>query len=598
MSGRLARGRGRLLESPPARTTTRRFQLPSPTTAKSGPILLTVVVTTVLALVAVHGLAGAARPADLVFRGGAIYTVDSAKPTATALAVQDGRIVHVGEDADIEPWIGKSTRVIDLAGRSLVPGFVDANVRLGDMGRMSEGLDLYDTRSFEEVLRKVARAARDSPPNKWILGWGWDQESWSESGPISLLDFQSSSGNRPVVLFHSTDDVLLANIPALAAADVPEDLPDPPGGRINRDNRGVRQGDLQGEAASLVTRALPVPSQSQYESWYAAAATMCLARGVTLAHDSTVPLVARPGLISLYENEKTRPPLGLSVSLAPQPLEFDSAIGQPRKTSGKPTGLTFDGITLRLDGAVNTRGASITHVYKDQQGNQGYLRYATSELVDLVARLHAAGWRTELVAHGDSALTMALMALASRGPSGLAPPPILAGLELIRPDQLSRIVESGANGIMTPTHLIDGWRWMEKRIGVESTEATWAIGSLSASGVPLAFGTDAPFAGGNPLLAFYGAVTRQDLGGRPAGGWKEAERLSRPAALAALTLAGARILGRSDETGSLTVGKRADLVVLSADLMTVPDREIPNLRVAMTVAGGRIVHEQSPGTRN
>jgi len=512
--------------------------------------------------------------------------------------VHKGQIVYVGDDSGVQAWIGKSTRVIDLAGRSLIPGFVDPDVRLLDMGRMTAGVDLYDTSSFEDVLRKVSRAARNAPPNSWILGWGWDQASWKDSGPIRLQEFQASSGNRPVVLFHATDDVILANIPALAAADIPEDLPDPPGGRITRDSRGVRQGDLQGEAASLVTRSIPLPSREQLESWYAAAAATCLERGVTLAHDFSVSLSALPALEAVYDEEKTRPALGLSVSLAPQPLEFESIVVGPPKARKDPGGLTLDGVTLRLDGDVNTRGASIAHVYADQQGSSGYLRFHPAELMELVARLDAAGWPLVLEAHGDSALTMALLALESRGPAGSSAPPILAGLELVRPDQLPRIQATGASVLMTPTHLIDGWRWMEKRIGLESAEKPWALGTLSAAGVPVAIGTDAPFAGGNPLLAFYGAVTRQDLGGRPAAGWNGSERLSRPAALAAMTRNGAQILGRSLETGSLTVGKRADLVVLSADLMTVPDRELPSIRVEMTVAGGRIVHEQSPASRN
>ncbi|TPW07468.1 MAG: amidohydrolase, partial [bacterium] len=356
-------------------------------------------------------------------------------PLATALAVQDGRIVYVGDEAGISPWIGKSTRVIELAGKSLVPGFVDADVRLLDMGRMATGLDLYDTRSFEDVLRKVAKAARNAPPNSWILGWGWDQESWRDSGPIRLLDFQRSSGNRPVVLFHATDDVVLANVPALAAADIPEDLPDPPGGRIPRDSRGARHGDLQGEAAGLLLRGLPVPTRGEFESWYAAAAESCLARGVTLAHDLNVPVTAREALESLYQHQKTRPALNLSVSLAPQPLELASLMTETPvdEKQGTP-GLRIDGITLRLDGDVNTRGARLTHVYSDQQGNHGYSRFDVEDLVEMSGRLDAAGWGLVFEAHGDSAVGMALAALESRPAGGSGRTPLLAGLDLVRPD--------------------------------------------------------------------------------------------------------------------------------------------------------------------
>ncbi|HEX7880636.1 MAG TPA: amidohydrolase [Candidatus Eisenbacteria bacterium] len=539
----------------------------------------------------------AAPAADLVFRGGSIHTVDDSRPEATALAVKDGRIAFVGDDAGVAAFVGRKTRVVELAGRALVPGFVDADARLLDVARLAQGVDLYATTSFADVTRKVAQAARAVPPNNWVIGWGWDEESWRDSEPIRLIDLQSVSGNRPVLLFHATDDAIIANVSALASASVPEDLPDPPGGRVARDMRGVRMGPLMGEAASLVLRALAVPSTADFQRWYGAAAESCLVRGVTLVHDGTVPVSARSALSALWANEKTRPALGLSVSLKPEPLEFDPVVSSPPGATDRVGGLSIEGVTFRLDGFVNTRGAAISHFYYDSPGNRGFLRYSPAGLVPLAEGVRKAGWRPMFEAHGDSALSIALGTLALEDPAGQTARPLVSGLELIRPDQFARLAASGAGLVMTPTPMIDGWRWMDNRIGPEAVEQAWAMAEL-AKGSTLALGTGAPFADGRPILAFYAAVTRQNLDGRPAGGWKAEQGLTREAALRALTIGGATLLGRDAETGSLAVGKRADLVVLSGDLMTVPEREIPALRVEMTVAGGRIVHDRAPAVRN
>jgi predicted amidohydrolase YtcJ len=385
----------------------------------------------------------------------------------------------------------------------------------------------------------VAQAARAVPPNTWVLGWGWDQESWRDSGPIRLVDLQSASGNRPVLLFHATDDAIIANVAALASAGVPEDLPDPPGGRVGRDLRGVRIGTLMGEASSLVLRALAVPSAASFGHWYAAAAESCLTRGVTLAHDGTVPVAARGALAALWANEKTRPALGLSVSLKPEPLEFDPVVSAPPGPADRVGGLSIEGVTFRLDGFVNTRGAALSHIYYDSPGNRGFIRYSPAEVVPLADGVMQAGWRPLFEAHGDSALSIALGTLAERGPSDKDPRPLVSGLELVRPDQFAPLAASGAGLIVTPTPMIDGWHWMENRIGPDAVERPWALAELG-KGSPLALGTGAPFADGRPILAFYAAITRQNLDGRPpAGGWKGEERISREQALRALTLGGA-----------------------------------------------------------
>jgi predicted amidohydrolase YtcJ len=538
----------------------------------------------------------AAAKAELAFRGGPIHTADPERPVVEAVAVADGAIVYAGDAAGLGAHLDRKTRVVDLEGRALVPGFVDGHARLLDVGRVRGQVDLSGAATWDEVTRRLARAARRATPGQWVLGFGWDQESWIDSRPIRLNDLQQATGNRPTVVFHATDDVLIANVPAMAAAGIDGDLPDPPGGRIRRTPGGVRTGELMGEAGRLVTFVLPKLSAAEYAALYVAALDSCAGNGITTVHDVRTPAAALPALRELYRRKETRPPLRMAASILIDPITFAESADIRQDPSDADRGFHLKGLAFDVDGGVNTGGAALTHRYADDSANEGYLRWAPAALALQVATGVEHGLPPMLELHGDRALDVVLDLLDSlraEGRLGGNAPVALHGLDLLRDDQLLPLRESGAAVTVIPPHLVGGLRWIGNRLGDAPRERPWAFETLRGAGIPVGFGTGAPHPAGTPLLAFYAAVARQDLRGRPTAGWRAEDRLSREAALAALTVEPARALGLEDRTGSIAVGKAADLVVLSRDLMTVPERDIPRIRVDMTVAGGRIVHERA-----
>jgi predicted amidohydrolase YtcJ len=541
------------------------------------------------------GVALAGPKADLAFRGGPIHTADPERPVVEAVAVAGDVIVYAGDEAGLAAHLDRRTRIVDLAGRAVVPGFVDGHARLLDLARVRGNVDLSGTATWDEVVRRVARAARRASPGQWVLAYGWDQASWIDSGPIRLNDLQQATGNRPTVLFHATDDVLIANVPAMSAAGIDDTMPDPPGGRVRRVG-GVRTGELMGEAGRLVTFIMPKPSAEEYAALYASALDSCALIGVTTVHDVRTPAAALAPVRDLFRRKETRPPIRLALSVLVDPVTFGESADIRVDSGDAGRGLHLAGLAFDIDGGPNTGGAALTHRYADDPENEGFLRWSGPSLLEQVTLGLDHGLAPIFDLHGDRALDAVLglidsLRVAERLPDGTTIG--LHGVDLVREDQLAPLRDSGARVTALPVHLIGGLRWIENRLGASARELPWAFGSLRKAGVPLGLGTGLPHPGGTPLLAFYAAVARQDLRGRPSAGWRAEERLTREEALLALTIEPARALGLEDRIGSIAVGKAADLVVLSRDLMTVPERELPRLRVEMTVAGGRIVHERA-----
>lgn len=531
------------------------------------------------------GRALAGPTAEIVFTGGPIHTGVAGEAPPGAVAVGSGRILYVGSEAGLAPYLGKKTRRVDLAGRALLPGFVDAGTRLLDDIRSRQGIDLSGARSFDELTRKVGQRARQVGPQDVVLGWGWDERNWVDSRPIRMSELQNVSGNRQVCLFHDTDDVILANQPLLNRAGLEDDPPDPPGGRVGRTRGGVRTGELLGEAARWVIRALPPLSPSELEPLYRQAADSCMARGVTTVHDLAVPPAGVEVLRKIYADSK-RPPLGFWGAVQADPLEWGAALGRPPVRNEK-AGLAIQGFSVSVDGGLNTRGAALRHPYADDATLRGYMKVDPSGIASLISRVKAAGWQPVFEAHGDSAVGAVLSALDSAAGARMA------GADLIGLPDAALIERARPSITIYPGRVVAGQRWIDDRLGLKAAEKPWAWKSLQNAGAALAIGTDSPFRRGDPILAFHAAVARLDPRGRPADGWHPEEKLTREDALTAMTSAGAAAAGWGERTGRIAVGLEADLVVLSRDIMTIPEREIPATRVEMTVADGRVVFERT-----
>jgi predicted amidohydrolase YtcJ len=528
---------------------------------------------------------GGAEAADLVITGARIYTLDAARPTASALAARNGRIVYVGDDASAP--IGAGTRHIDAHGAAIVPGFIDSHAHMQSLGDELETFDLRSVKSVDEVAAVVRNDAARRKPGEWIRGRGWDQTNWGGRFP-SAEDLTAAAPANPVYLSRVDGHAAWVNRQALALAGITAQTPDPPGGRLVRTAAGEPTGVLIDAATALVARRIPPPTSAQIRSRIAGAARQCARVGLTTVHDAGIAseeLEAYRDLIAHRELPvRVYAMIWGAGDLWRRYLQRGPEIGER---------LTVRSIKLMADGALGSRGAALMEPYSDDPGNTGLMMLTGGEIEQVAREAKAHGFQVATHAIGDRANRTVLEAYGAAlgGTNGLrfriehAQVVAPADFELFRRFSIVASIQS--------THATSDMRWAEARLGPIRVKGAYAWRRFLDLGVPLANGSDFPVESPNPLLGFYAAITRQDRNGEPVAGWFPDQRLTRQEALRSWTLGGAYAGFEEDNKGSLAVGKLADFVVLSADIMTVPPREILNTRVTMTVVGGEVVYSEA-----
>ncbi|MFN2421276.1 MAG: amidohydrolase [Gemmatimonadota bacterium] len=563
--------------------------------------------------------------ADLVVIDGVVYTVDSTTPEVEAFAVRDGAIVALGDSRTIlEEHRGPLTRVLDLQGRTVIPGLIDAHAHVMGLGRALRSIDLVGTTRPEEIALKVSAAVKGRPAGSWITGRGWDQNDWPEKEFPTHDVLDRAAPDHPVWLTRVDGHAGWANARAMELAGVTLETPDPDGGRIVRDATGHPSGVFVDNAQGLIARAIPVPDDAERESRLAAAQSRILEVGLTGVHDMGV----------------NRPELELYRRWADEGrLEFRVAayLGSDRETldwweGGAWEGpaaahprLRVPGVKLYADGALGSRGAALLEPYSDDAGNRGLLVTPPDTLRDLVARALSLGLQTAIHAIGDRGNRVALDAIeasvapvtadlhctvsptADGGGSAVcgtaasveqsdsrdAVParPRIEHAQVVALEDIPRFAELGIVASVQPTHATSDMYWAEERVDPERIRGAYAWRKLREAGALLACGSDFPVENPNPFHGLYAAVTRRDQEGWPEGGWYPEERMTREEALACFTIDAARAASTDDRVGSLAVGKRADFLVLDRDYFEIPDDEIWRIRVLRTVVDGETVYE-------
>jgi predicted amidohydrolase YtcJ len=540
--------------------------------------------------------AGAAETAEYVFRNGPIYTADPATPTVEAVAVGKGRILYAGPAAGVETFVSKKTRTVDLQGKALFPGFVDGSARLLDYAEGTHQLDLSGAKSYDEIVRRVAQAVRKTPlPTSWIIGRGWNENEWTVKDPVRLVHLQPVSGLHPIVLYHATDDALVANTVVLGAAGLVDDPPDPPGGRLLRTRGGLPTGILIDQATRFVKLVLPQKSVDEIAALYREAAESCAVRGITQVHDTGLSLTGLDALEKLARSKDGLPVRVYGVLSGEEPGALERL--RPAKKKTPPDNfLEVRSIGLRVDGGLDTRGAALARPYDDEPQYTGHFVYPPDSLNAAVDRIVSAGYQPVLRATGDAAVRAALDALQAAGDPAApeaALPPRIESAAVIGPEDIARMKALGVVASMQPQRVSADYPWIEDRLGIERDVKLHAWQTLTTAGVPVMLSSGAPAAVLDPVQVFYSAITRQNKAGRPASGWTPEERLTRDQALEAMTRIPALSVDPDGSSGTIAAGKRADLTVLSRDIMQVPERDILSARVTLTRGGGRIVHEKS-----
>jgi predicted amidohydrolase YtcJ len=541
-------------------------------------------------LVAAPKLSYGEDTADLILSHGVFYPVQPPGRIEGSLAVRGGRIVYLGPDDGAGRLRGPGTRVIDLAGRAVTPGLIDAHSHLAGLGESLEAVDLTGAASYDEVIRRVREAARALPPGAWVSGHGWDQNRWPEKRFPTHQELSAAVPDHPVWLERIDGHAALVNASAMRSLGIDDAIKDPAGGRFLRDEAGHPTGVLVDNAQSWAAGRLPEPTPEDRLRTLRKAARHCVALGLTTVTDMGIG----EGVYKTYEAlRKSRElPLRAALFLADDKPWLDAWFARGPEIDPEAR-LTVRGVKMYVDGALGSRGAALLEPYSDDPGNLGLL-VSTGDHLEAVARQALAhGFQVGIHAIGDRGGLVALDAM-ERAMGGPHPEARfrLEHSQVLRLQDIQRMARLGIIASMQPTHATSDMPWAGDRVGPRRLQGAYAWRKVLDAHGRLALGSDFPVESADPRLGLYAAVTRQDLQGNPPGGWMPEERLTREEALRGFTLDAAWSLFLEKEVGSLEVGKRADLVVFAQDPMAAPEREIPRAAVDYTVVDGQVVYER------
>lgn len=534
--------------------------------------------------------------AELALRNGAVYTLDAARSWAQAVAVRRGRIVYVGTDAGLAAYVNAHTRVVDLHGRMLLPGFQDAHIHPISSGIQANTCDLSDLKTADEYVDAVRKYAAAHPHEAWVTGNGWLMSAFGPGGRARRELLDAAVPDRPVYLSSVDGHTVWVNSRALELAHITAATPDPPDGHIDRDPQTHEPlGTLQEGASAAVDAVLPQPTSAQRIAGLEYAVRMLNGYGITAIQDANVSEED----LKTYRALERRGALSLRVVAAQwwERTEGLEQIARFERLRRQYRSALIDPGTVKImqDGSVENYTALLLEPYHIPGDGRGFPMVEPQLLKEAVTRLDAAGFQVHFHTIGDGAVRQALDAIAAaRTTNGdLGHRHHLAHLELIDPADVPRFRELGAAANFQPL-----WAYADEYVtqltipflGPERSARLYAIGSLYRSGAVVAFGSDWSVSSANPLEELQVAVTRMD----PAGGSTEPflpqERIELPEALAAFTVNAAWVNRLEKETGTIEVGKRADLVVLDRNLFAIPVTEIAHTRALVTLFGGRVVH--------
>jgi predicted amidohydrolase YtcJ len=553
-------------------------------TLRSVPLVFCLLVATV---------AQAQQPAtaELIVTGARIYTVDDNRPVAEAMAIRGGRILFVGSERGALAHRGSASRVVDLGGRTVIPGMVDAHAHLEGLGTALRTVDLVGTRSYEEVIARVAARAREMPAGTWVVGRGWDQNQWGDTRFPSHQALSSAVPDHPVYLTRVDGHAALVNDAALRAAGVSASTGDPEGGRIERASDGAPAGVLVDAAMGLVASRIPDSPRAERITAIRAAIAEANRWGLTGIHDAGVDA----GTIDIYEELARAGTYDLRNYVM---IRSDDETLERYFSRGPQSGihggrLWIRSIKISADGALGSRGAALLEPYSDESHHTGLVLTSPERVREVAARALRAGFQLNTHAIGDRANRFVLDAYeAALGENPRSDHRFrVEHAQILHPQDIPRFAALDVIPSMQASHQTSDMYWAERRVGSTRLLGSYAWRSLLDLGVPIPNGSDFPVEAVNPLISFHSSVTRQDADRYPAGGWYPAQRMTREEALRSMTIWPAYAAFQEEELGSLTPGKYADFVVLDRDIMRVAPEEILGTRVLATYLGGRAVYE-------
>ncbi len=548
-------------------------------------------IKTLLGLLFLQQILFAQMPkADLIFINGKIWTVDKSKPVAQAIAVLGDKIIAVGSNSEIKRYAGKNTEVVDLKGNLMLPGFIDDHTHFVSGGFQLMSVNLRDAKTPEEFARRIKEYAEKNP-NRWITGGDWDHELWGGELPRKEW-IDRYTQNVPVFVTRYDGHMGLANSLALKLAGITRETPDPPGGLIVRDENGEPTGILKDEAMSLVYKVIPEPTLEERINAIKLALEEAKKLGLTGIHD-----IGTTEDLRAYQELYKRGELTLRVYLRLPISQWEDLAKLGIEVPFGNDFIRIGSLKAFADGSLGSMTALFFEPYDENPNTRGL---ATDIVIDgrlekWAIEADKAKLQLSIHAIGDSANSLVLTLfekIIEKNPSWDRRFRI-EHAQHIHPKDFVRFKNLNVIASMQPYHAIDDGRWAEKRIGKERCKTSYAFRTFLDAGVKLCFGSDWNVAPLSPILGIYAAVTRQTLDGKHPGGWFPEQKISVEEAVECYTINNAYAEFAENEKGSITPGKFADLVVLSEDIFNIPGERIKDVKVLMTVVGGKIVY-QSP----
>ncbi len=543
--------------------------------------------------------------ATLVLRNGNIVTVDDRRPHAQAIAVRGDKILAVGTNAEMEKYVGRSTQVIDLQGRLAIPGFIEGHGHFTGIGAAKRNLDLMKVRNWDEILAMVAEAAQKAKPGEWILGRGWHQEKWDKVPQPNVEGFPTHesldkvSPNNPVLLTHASGHAGFANGKALELAGITSKTPDPPGGEILKDARGKPTGLLRETAQGLVRRALeeaqskltPEERLAIARKEIELAVEECLSKGITSFQDAGSSFATVDLLKTMVDEGKLG--VRLWVMLRESVDRLEANLAQYRMVNYADSRLTVRAIKRSIDGALGPRGAWLLEPYADLPSSTGLNTTPVDEIKRVAQLAMQHGYQLCVHAIGDRANRETLNIFEEAFKNNPDKKDLRWRVEHaqhLHPADIPRFGQLGVIASMQGIHCTSDAPYVLARLGAKrAEEGAYVWRALMQSGALIVNGTDAPVEDVNPIECFYASVSRKLKDGST---FYPNQRMTREEALKSYTINAAYGAFEENIKGSLTPGKLADIVVLSKDILTVPEEEIPSTEVLYTIVGGKVMYQK------
>ncbi|MEE4265326.1 MAG: amidohydrolase [Desulfobacteraceae bacterium] len=534
---------------------------------------------------------------ELILLNGNFLTLDRNRPKVKAVAIQDGRIMAVGENDEITAMAHPSAQTVDLGGRLGLPGMMDSHFHFYDWALARKQLDLTRVQTLNELLDHVARTARELPRGRWILGQGWNESDWPEHTMPRRDQLDKCAPSNPMALWRCDLHLVSVNSCALELAGIDETTPDPPDGKIEKDASGRPTGILRELASNLIKAIIPEPTADQMAAAMGEGISHLHTLGLTGLHDVRL-MGGLEGASALRAwqvlNEKGELQMRCWVSLSGESIEEAIALGL--RTGLGDDRLRIGHLKFFADGGMGARTAWMLEPYLDAE--YGMPLGSMDELSRRIGEAEKAGLAVMVHAIGDRANREVITILEKLAGSRTGVeersfelpllPHRLEHAQMIRIDDIRRLAKLKVAVCVQPHNMLLDINMIDESVGSRG-RWTYAYKEMIDAGIPLILSSDAPVGDPSPMLGIHAAVTRQRRDGTPEKGWYPEQRISVDSAVRGYTTVPAAFYGQNREQGTITPGKRADVIVLDRDIYQVDPMEIADTRVEMTIFDGRIV---------